>query len=44
MVLIGIAMIFNGLDLVTGILGAVRDGEKLKSGIVTGKQIGRVHV
>ena len=31
MILIGIAMIFNGLDLVTGILGAVRNGGKLQS-------------
>lgn len=31
MVLIGIAMIFNGMDLLTGILGAIRDGEKLQS-------------
>ena len=31
MVLIGIALIFNGMDLVTGILGAIRDGENLQS-------------
>ena len=31
MVLIGIALIFNGMDLVTGILGAVHDGEKIQS-------------
>lgn len=29
--LIGIALIFNGLDLVTGIVGALREGEKIQS-------------
>ena len=40
MVLIGIAMIFNGMDLITGILGAIRDGEKLKFLYLTPNQFG----
>lgn len=31
MKIILVALVFNGLDLVTGIVGAVRDGEQIKS-------------
>lgn len=31
MKIILVALIFNGLDLITGIVGAIRDGEKIKS-------------
>lgn len=31
MKIILVALIFNGLDLVTGIIGAIRDGEQIKS-------------
>ena len=31
MKIILIALIFNGLDLITGIVGALRDGEQIKS-------------
>ena len=31
MEIILVALIFNGLDLVTGIVGAIRDGEQIKS-------------
>lgn len=31
MKIILVALIFNGLDLVTGIAGAIRDGEQIKS-------------
>lgn len=31
MKIILVALIFNGLDLVTGIVGAIRDGEQIKS-------------
>lgn len=31
MKIILVALVFNGLDLVTGILGALRDGEQIKS-------------
>lgn len=26
-----VALVFNGLDLITGIIGAIRDGEQIKS-------------
>lgn len=31
MKIILLALIFNGLDLITGIVGAIRDGEQIKS-------------
>lgn len=31
MKIILVALVFNGLDLVTGIVGAIRDGEQIKS-------------
>lgn len=31
MKIILVALIFNGLDLITGLVGAVRDGEQIKS-------------
>lgn len=31
MKIILVALIFNGLDLITGIIGAIRDGEQIKS-------------
>lgn len=31
MEIILVALIFNGLDLITGIVGAIRDGEQIKS-------------
>lgn len=31
MEMITVALVFNGLDLITGICGAVRDGEKIQS-------------
>ena len=31
MKIILVALVFNGLDLITGIVGAVRDGEQIKS-------------
>ena len=31
MKIILVALVFNGLDLVTGIIGAIRDGEQIKS-------------
>ena len=31
MKIILVALIFNGLDLITGIVGAIRDGEQIKS-------------
>ena len=31
MKIILIALVFNGLDLITGIVGAIRDGEQIKS-------------
>lgn len=31
MKIILVALVFNGLDLITGIVGAIRDGEQIKS-------------
>lgn len=31
MKIILVALVFNGLDLITGIIGAIRDGEQIKS-------------
>ena len=31
MKIIVVALVFNGLDLITGIVGAIRDGEQIKS-------------
>lgn len=31
MKIILVALVFNGLDLITGIVGAIRDGERIKS-------------
>lgn len=31
MKIILVALFFNGLDLITGVVGAIRDGEKIKS-------------
>lgn len=31
MEIVGIALLFNGFDLVTGIVGALKDGEQIKS-------------
>lgn len=34
MKIILVALVFNGLDLITGIVGAIRDGEQIKSSIL----------
>lgn len=34
MKIILVALVFNGLDLITGIVGAIKDGEQIKSSIL----------
>lgn len=36
MKIILVALVFNGLDLITGIIGAIRDGEQIKSSKLRG--------